>query len=279
MLTLDSSSKRRVKDYIIDILSREYPLSARKIHNRVKAAGMDVTYHAVYKVLHAMLKEGKLTKNRAEFSIDIGWIHRLKKIIDDVERTYAGEKKLPALEDFQKENSSAVLHFKNYEEADAFRKEIQWTYLREKREKPYCGLYKHLKTPVIYSHKSVYEVRHLKNEKISTFLAVSSDTPIDKWCARLYAKNPRVSVKTGLNLSSADECETMVLGDIVVQIYIPENIRKITEEIYKKTKNMDNIDRIEFYEKIYRTPSDIKIVVFNNTHMAELLRKQIISYF
>ena len=269
---------RSLRTAVIELLSRETSLSAKEIFEHLVLNNKNISYPAVYKTLKMLTREKKLLKHNRKFSVNINWIKELKKLIDTIERN-SELGSLPPFEHFQKENVSGTYYFKNYDDADKYRKELQWNYLKEKRPVPYCGLYKHFKTPVTHSGQSVSEVKHLKDQKITTFLAVSSDTSIDRWCAKFYMRNPRISCKTGVSIPFIDVCETMILGDVIVQIYTPDNLQKLIESIYGKTKSIDDIDVLEFYESIYKTPAKIKIVVFNNKHIADIMRKQVLGYF
>ena len=53
---------KSVKDCIISILSAEWPLSAKKIYNRIKSGGAEVSYQAVHKALKELSGKGILEK-------------------------------------------------------------------------------------------------------------------------------------------------------------------------------------------------------------------------
>ncbi len=274
---VDVESKN-LRTVILDMLSKEKALSAKEIFERISLSNKTYTYPAVYKTLKMLTRERKLLKHNRKLSISNEWIKELKQFIERLEKN-ADIIKLPSLEEFQDENSSATFFFKNYEEADKYRKDIQWQFSREKREFPYCAYYKHFKSPVSQSGKILFEIKYLKDKKLGGFLVGSSDTPIDRWCARFYMRNPGIFVKIVPTLKISDICETMILGDVIVQTYMPENLNKNIEIIYKKAKSIDSIDVLEFYEKIYKDPAKIKMVVFNNKNVAHILRSQLLGYF
>ncbi len=269
---------RTLRAMIIQVLSKEQGLSAKELFEFLTINNKSITYPAVYKTLKILTAEKKILKQNRKFMLNMDWILKLKEFIENIEHS-STIGVLPPLEYFEKENTSNTFYFKNYEQADIYRKQLQWTYLREKRPVPYCGIYRHLKSPVIKSGKSLAEIKHLKEKGIKSFLIAAFDTPIDRWCEKFYTRNPGVSIKIGAEIPSVEVCETLILGDIVVQIYIPDELKKLTDKIYNKTKSFDSLDVLEFYDKIYRTPAKVKIVAFNNKNIAHLMREQVLSHF
>jgi len=277
---------KTIRNCIIQLLSRNNQMSAMEIFENIVLFHRNVTYPATYKTLKMLLKEKKLLKNNRKFSLNMKWISELKEFIENIDHT-STVGNLLSFNYFLKENASGTFYFKNYEDADKYRKELQWEhqlrYSSKKNAFPYCAFYRHFKSPVVKSGKILSEIKQLKDKKpkgfIGGFLVCGFDTPVDRWCARFYMRNPKIFAKIVPNLNNVDECETMILGDIVVQTYMPIKIRDAIDRIYTKARDINDINVLDFYEKFYRSPERIKISVFNNKYIANMLRSQVIGYF
>jgi len=91
-ITIPSLGKpKTVKDAIISILTGEWPLSARKIYNRVKNMGLDVSYQAVHKTTRELLNDGIILKEYKAYSINKNWIYGVKFFADNLSKVYEGK--------------------------------------------------------------------------------------------------------------------------------------------------------------------------------------------
>jgi hypoxanthine-guanine phosphoribosyltransferase len=81
-------TKKSVKNLVINTLTTEWPLSIRKIYNRVRGKGVDVTYQAVFKAVKELIKQGILIEDRKMYAINIGWIKRVQQLVDKIRSNY-----------------------------------------------------------------------------------------------------------------------------------------------------------------------------------------------
>ncbi|MBI5332814.1 MAG: hypothetical protein HZB65_04525, partial [Candidatus Aenigmarchaeota archaeon] len=169
--------------------------------------------------------------------------------------------------------------FKNLDEAEKYRKALQIEYISERHIHPYCAIYNHLKSPVTHSETALNIISAIARQRIQSYFAVASDTHIDRWCAGFYMRSPWTFVKTGLKIPYAEVCETMILGDTIIQTYIPKHIQNYIGNIYQKTKSLEDMDALEFYKKIYKAPAKTDIVIIKNSEIADYMRRQVLGYF
>ena len=94
--TLPQISKQKsTKDIIISILSREWPLSAKRIYNKVVSEeGRPVSYQAVHKIIKGMENEGLLIKQGKEYLLNSEWIGGVKKFASSLETAYSNDNKI-----------------------------------------------------------------------------------------------------------------------------------------------------------------------------------------
>jgi len=78
---------KTVKEKIIQILSNEFPLSARKIYNKIKNEN-SVSYQAVHKALKELVDENIVEKSGREYLLNVEWIRNLKIFVYRLNKFY-----------------------------------------------------------------------------------------------------------------------------------------------------------------------------------------------
>lgn len=102
LIDMGRTKKRNVRESIISILSREFPLSLMKIYNKVKKDySLDVTYQAVFKVVKEMLNDGIIERREKEYQLNVKWIKELENELDIIKKSYVGDSK-ESSEDIQR---------------------------------------------------------------------------------------------------------------------------------------------------------------------------------
>jgi len=274
----ESLSENSLRNAVLTILTAKYPLSARELYETIKCDHVKLaTYPAVYKTLKVMTRESKLIKQNRSFLINIEWVKDLRKFAEKVEEEYVQKMHLPNLDEI-KENDSHTLKFSTLTEADSFRKRFQMQYFGQAKQPSYCAFYNHLRSPVVYSERSFKGISAIQGTRMKCFLVVKGNTAIDKWCADFYTSDKLMFAVTGAD-TKMDVSETLILGDVIVQMYIDKRIEALIDDIYKKAKTIDSINVPEFYKKTYEKHGDVKFVIFRNTAVAEQLRQQALSFF
>lgn len=92
LLDMGKIKKRSVRETIISILSREFPLSIKKIYNKVKKEyNLNVTYQAVFKIIKEMIEDNILEKFDKEYKLNISWIKELENEISIIKKNYLNE--------------------------------------------------------------------------------------------------------------------------------------------------------------------------------------------
>ncbi|MBI2549201.1 FIST C-terminal domain-containing protein [Candidatus Woesearchaeota archaeon] len=99
MLSSLGHNDKSTKDLIIEILSKEWPLTSKKIHNKIrKEYGKSVTYQAVFKVIDRLTKEGIVNKENQQYALNLAWLHELNERMTQIEETYLQKQELPRIE-------------------------------------------------------------------------------------------------------------------------------------------------------------------------------------
>lgn len=274
----DVDGKKNSKDLVILALAKEHPLTIRQLHDRLKLDRPNVSYHAVHKAAGQLLRQGVLRKERKNYMLSTDWIENISAAIQRIAANclYKEMANLPSLAEF-KENETRTFVFETLEEADKYRKMLQCEYLEKKGPKPpYCGMSRHLRSPLIVTERSFNLLTVATKSKSEVLLLVSEDTPLDEWCADYY-RNELIFVQTGV--PCAQNCDIMVLGDVVTQLHLPQKIHRYIDDVYARARNISEFDSQEFYRLAYATKGEIRFVVTRNAAIAEQLRQQVLSNF
>jgi len=244
-MALDANEKS-VRNLIINILSARFPLDTKALFEAIKNSGnKNITYPAVYSALKILEKEEKIVNAKNGFALSRKWLLELKRFSEKAEQNYSKVPALASLSAMAKDSNTRTFTFSNLDEAEKYRKSLQIEYISEKRIHPYCAIYNHLKSPITHSETSLNIISAIARQKIQSYFAVASDTPIDRWCANFYMRSPWTFVKTGLKIPYVEVCETMILGNIIIQTYIPKHVQNYLNSIYEKTRKLEDINALE----------------------------------
>lgn len=94
LLEMGRTKKRNVREAVISILGRNFPLTIRKIYNQVnKEYHLGVTYQAVFKILKELTEDCIVQKENKEYRLDMNWIKQLENELEVIKHNYGGSEK------------------------------------------------------------------------------------------------------------------------------------------------------------------------------------------
>lgn len=267
-----------VKNAIISILANEWPLSAKEIHNRLqKNHGLTISYQAVHKALNEMEPEGILEKNGKNYSICETWITNLNTFSSELEKKY--------------QNNCG-----KYEIDSAFDGTIQWkftdfsllvvtmadllakrTLMRSKDVGP-LGILRHIWWPLEFKFSDIRLLQKMIKNNPTTYMLYKYNDPFDQWCKKEYMKLGWTGIKQTADFDKYDD-EIMIHGDSIITYEYSEESKKIIDNFYQKTKNIADLFKEYVNKKSQSQKVDISVKITKDPQMADMLRKQILSYF
>lgn len=267
-----------MKDLVIYRLSQNSLATVNDLHTAIEKQRNGISYHAVHKACRQLVAQGVLRRDKKMYLISPEWVERLCKFMDRVKASYSGQKfvNMAGLKEFF-EGDARTFVFDNLEEADNYRKRLQWEYLTlEGDKKPYCAMSRHLRSPLFSSERALNIMNMATKARSQAFIIVAGDTHIDRWCSDYY-RNEFVRVQTGV--PCAETCDTMILGDVVVQLHLSDELRTKFETTYINTSNVSDMNVSDFYNSMYRSPAAVKLTVMRNAELAQQLREQVMTRF
>ncbi|MFH1895729.1 MAG: hypothetical protein ABIJ74_04120 [archaeon] len=257
--------EKGVRENIIEILSNEWPLTAKQIFNRLgRNYAVNISYQGVHKHLKGMLDEKIITKNERDFMLSYAWI---KKMSD-----YG--KKLEKLFDKNISNDGSVmLIFNSFVECGKFAVNEFSGNVSGKfpnpENKDFVCMWNHAWPLVGISQEEHETMKRAFKEEIH-WNVCTNDTYLDKLTSDYLAK---LGKNVALNKKFSTKVDTLVRGDYILQVYFPEECEKEMDKIYKKVKNQKDLDMQKLFEFTCREYK-IKAVIFKNKELADSLREE-----
>jgi len=270
--------KATTKDYIISILGYDWPLTIKKIYNLVrKKYGHAVTYQAVYKTVNELNKKGVLEKKNNQYQIDLKWLKHLHMFTEVIESNYYTKDRLKLIEgvkDARKEGNINVLTFETLFDVEKYLYYLQKHYiLSSKKKETICIHHNHEWRPIFYLRAEYNWIRKLKELGHETYILCAGNTAVDEWCSKFYKS---IGCKIKMKSNCASTCEMMVFGDVVIQVYIPSEIKDLMKKRFSK---MNNINQKVLIEKIFEKKTDIKVIINKDKEIAEQVKKETLKKF
>jgi len=98
----------KVKDAVVSILGKEWPLSLKEIYFAVvREYSLEVSHQAVHKALKQLAANGVLVKSERKYCLDIEWIRNVKRFGASMEKAYQ-EQEIPDSTGWLKESQPRV---------------------------------------------------------------------------------------------------------------------------------------------------------------------------
>jgi hypothetical protein len=265
------------KDKIISILGYEWPLSARRIYRLLKKKDNFLgTYQAVYKAIQEMCKNKILQKNKTEYQLNLDWIKKIHDETEMIRVNYYAIQKATILEG-NDSSEIKILAFKNWFDVEKYLYYLQKKFILNANKKEdlfFC--HSHEWRPLFYLRAEYNWLTKLQIEGHKTYTLCSGNTTIDKKMAEFYNS---AGNKIKLGAKYAEEFETMIYGDNIINIYISLELRENLHKYFSSIKNISEIDYIYLIANIFEKETHIKVVINKDTNLANELKKQLLSKF
>jgi len=261
------NGKQSLKEAVIELLSKEWPLSARAIFSKMGSPkGKGCTYQGVHKALFELSSSGVLAKADQSYSLAPNWIAGLEQFCSDVSARYSRE--LVGVSD------RAVFSFNSLYETDKFLVDFVEK-LYSPKERTLALHWSHFWVPLFFSQEVYARCRKL-TDYFDVYSVTPADTVIDKWCHAYWSKNnwnTKIGVKTGLS------GDLLAYRDFVAIVFYSPKARKAIEKTYSSTKGMADFDANEFFETVFESKSKSHVAVMRSKELADSVKAEIVGAF
>ena len=273
--------KNTTKDYVISVLSYEWPLSIKKIYNSVKKKfGYKATYQAVYKTVHELLRDDVVTKTDSGYQLNLNWLKQIHDYTEITESNYYAKSKVSAIDgvkDSKIEGNFQVLTFESWFDVEKYIYYLQKNYISNAEKKTTIVLHhNHEWRPLFYLRAEYNWVKNTIESGHRIFFLCSGSTPADIWATNFYRKMG-VNAKTGVKC--AETCEIVIFGDVVIQVFVPPEISSRLHASFEKSKGIREMDIPSLISNVFEKKIDIKVVINKDKALADQIIQQTVSKF
>ena len=273
-----SSKSIKVRDMVFSVLAFEYPLTAKKVYNRIKDRYKSpVTYQAVYKSIKLLEDEKCLDCSNNEYKINKSWITDMKKFIISLESAYENKKSLN-IENANYNSLGKDVNIVNkwsYYSSEEYIFEMLQKTIKDSKTPPKSIFIHthHLHHPLIYSFNLLNSIF---SKYGNIYMLIKGNSQIDRWCKRAFEQNLNPKILLGTNCTN--NIEYVIFGDVVIEIRIPSSYWKQLNEFYSRYKFVSTMDMQELY-LLFQKNVDVQLIIYKNNKLANQLKEEMLSKF
>lgn len=267
------------KDQILNILSYDWPLSIRRIYSFLKNRyNVKLTYQAAYKAINQMLASKILLKTKEGYQLNLDWVKEIHNQTEIIRVNYFSEQHATLFDKISgEEEAIRVFIFKTWFDVEKYLYYLQKNYVLKSKEKEViCVHHAHEWRPVFYLRAEYNWIKQLRKLGHKVFTLCSGNSEIDKWSAQFYRS---IGGNIRLEEKYAETSEIMVFSDLVIQIYIPLELRESLDKEFKKIKSIEEVNYASLIKNIFEKETEIKVVINKDKNLASQIKKQTLARF
>jgi predicted transcriptional regulator len=88
-LPLIHGREKTISEIIVTLLTREWPLTMKGIHNRIERSyAKVVSMQAVHKAIQKLLEEKIISRNKSFYRINIDWLNKIQRFSTRLKKEY-----------------------------------------------------------------------------------------------------------------------------------------------------------------------------------------------
>ena len=253
-------AEKSTKNQIIQVLSEQWPLSVKEIHNQlVKQHSFQGSYQAIFKALKELEETNVLEKEDSKFRVNYAWVKKLSSMSKAMENNFREKT----------QNGVVLLKFNSFIEYGKFLINDFFTEKSADEMVPCVCFWKYAYPFVGASQEEHEKMKRLFSNPMH-YAVCENNTYLDNVTSEYTKKLGKKSV-TGKKYSA--RLDTFIEGDKILQAYLSKEFEEELERIYSETKSEKDLDMgklLEFGSK----PREIKVAIFKNKELADSLLKE-----
>ncbi|MDP3916927.1 MAG: hypothetical protein Q8Q42_01420 [Nanoarchaeota archaeon] len=249
------------KGKIVEILSESWPLSAKKIYNRLKKDySLSITYQATHKAIKEMINSSILEKFKDGYCINKTWLTQIgslsQRLSSDMKKT-SKEKEIKTIQ---------KLTFSDHREFIEFHRRFIEDVIKKEKRLDMVFHYRHVPFPHVMSNEEIGIIKDLMPRLKWTILA-RKDTPIGRWFAMQW-KKLGVNVKLGVDVLSD---RLMILNDYICYVYTSKEAIKMWDKSYS-IKDIKKFDTTEITKAILNKKYKTVMTIIKDKEIATMMK-------
>lgn len=260
-IPLLNGESKNSKDIILSILFREFPLSAKKIFNKMK---QDYTYSGTYQSVFKSLKELELhnilQRRDYDYMIHEEWINKIKAFSDGLHNNYSDKDKkvIFGYPNPIFDKGIQKIDFNNIRDLYLFIRKIEDNYLaKEKQNKKILWVTPHYWPPLLFGWKEFNRVKTLKENDAKFFLVHDSNGSLGKLTLDFMNQHKLCIMKRKNILKHS---ETGIYGDLILEIFYPKSFNIVRKQFERNDAFLGS----DLYKLVSLRDEEHKITVVIN---------------
>ncbi len=259
-MTIPSLANSPTKEKIIELLSQEWPLTAKKIYHKVSKR-ISITYQATHKALQELVEKRIIEKSKEGYQISKEWIKNLGDFSNKIENE---------LEDIHQKkeiNTMQRLHFEKHDDFIKFQFELMGKTIEEEGKADMVFLVRHVPFPNAITRNQIEMLKKVK-DRLKWKMVSKTWTPLDELYANFWKK---IGVKVENN-PSIPNTFTIIINDYILDVYKIPYIKAIKEwdEAYEQT-DLSKVDFAKMNEMFADKKFKYIVTVLEDKELANIL--------
>lgn len=272
-----------VKDMVISILGREWPLNINKLHSSIKKDfSKDVTYQAVYKSVRSLHDEKILEKKDRDYKLSCGWIDDTKRYLEYLWKLQSGDKGFieDAMSGLIPDKEIEIREFKHIKQLYNFiRKFEKENVLKDKdiKDHTFYVIADHCYNQLFMPSVEFHYVKKLKKKGVDVKILCNGNTKLDISSKKFFEKSG-AEMKVGVNCCNSRYIN--LYHNIMIEIFFSRKFNEILEEVYRSSESIHDVDIAEILNMVYEDDSKVKAVITRDKRIINSIKNNIIKpYF
>ncbi|NIO19897.1 MAG: hypothetical protein GTN76_03945 [Candidatus Aenigmarchaeota archaeon] len=263
--------KKNLREFVINFLIMEYPVSTRRIQNAAKKNGLEVSYQAVHKMVKKLVEQEVLIKKGMKYQLNMEWVKKVRNFTERMENSL--ERGEPVLRDVLKKETTNLVFNNPMEFADFIVEMLEIG--KSETSRTIVAQWYHMNSPMFLSKKNFERLKKIASKDRFYFICNKKNF-VDRWLAKSWEK---INVKVKLGIPCATNCDIFVIDDFVIQVYWPKDLKKIWYPSAESLRKIMPTNILKIYQAISHGKFDVNVIVNKNFKVAEQIRKETLKYF
>ena len=264
-------AEKGTKNQIIQILSNEYPLTAKKIYERLqKQYSSTISYQGVHKTIKELEKNSIIERKNNDYLLNVEWLHQSKNSLEKIEKKYLKNNEIKIPNEF---SGSIQIKFDSISELSVSTAQLLLSrqLARDENDKEFICTLEYGWWPFKFKFDDFYLLFQMMVHNPNSKNIIRKKTPFGEWIWKQYKRINAINAPIGTNVNINEEL--FIQGDHIIEVTFDEKTKKIIYQYYNKWKNIEDSFKDFALKEEPKINATMKIT--KNPEMASFLRKQL----
>jgi len=260
------------KQKIIIILTDEWPLTAKKIYNRLqKEFKTTVTYQAIHKIIKELVAENIITKNGNLYKLNIEWIQNSKRLMAELEKRYLQNQKIKIPEN--SEFGLIELEFHSMTDLSVSIAELLFSrqLARNSEDKSFVCIMEYGWWTIKFRFEHLELLGKMALTNYKPVAIIRKKTPFGTWIRKQYSRAGGICPPIGTKFEIEEDI--FIQGNYIIEVKFDNETKKFFQNYYLKWKNSEDLFKDFGLKEEPKINAIVRIT--KNENMADYFRKKI----